>query len=179
MSEIYGMKDSYGCYTREIFHCFGDPSMRIYTDVPTAFSGVTVNQGTNNITVSLTNGEKAMITFYNLMTGKVTSYVGSNAVYDTRMPNCVTVCVSGNNKIPYISYGISPVDNIYIQNETLSGNKTYIGKNIKVGENVTTSKTQGPVVIKAGSTINFYGNDVQIHPGTTIELGAEVNIITQ
>ena len=179
MSEIYGTKDSYSLYTREIFHCFGDPSMRIYTDVPTVFSGVTVNRGSNNITVSLSNGEKATITFYNLINGKVTSYVGSSVVYDTKTPKHVTVCISGHNTIPYISYGISPVDNIYIQNETLSGEKTYIGKNIKMGENVTTSKTQGAVVIKSGATVNLYGKDVQIQSGTTIELGANVNIITQ
>lgn len=179
MSEVYGSTNEDGRYTREIFHCFGDPSMRIYTETPTAFSGVNFNRGTANITVSLTNGEKATITFYNLINGKVTSYVGSNAVYDTKTPNYVTVCVSGHNKIPYISYGLTPADNIYIQNETLSGSKTYIGKNIKIGENVTTSKTQGAVVIKTGATVNLYGKDVQIQPGTTIELGANVNIITQ
>lgn len=176
MSEIYGMTGAY--YTREIFHCFGDPSMRIYTDVPTAFSGVTVNRGNDNVTVSLSNGERATITFYNLINGKVTSYVGSNAVYDTKTPSYVTVCVSGHNKIPDVRQGITPSD-IYIQNETITGNKTYIGKIIKIGTNVTGSKPQGDVVIKSGATVNFYGNDVQILPGTTIEQGADVTILTQ
>lgn len=175
MFEVYGVKPK-AIYTREIFHCFGDPSMRIYTDVPTAFSGVTVNRGSDNITVSLSNGEKATITFYNLMNGKVTSYEGSAAVYETQKPYCVTVCISGHNKTPYIKEGTTPMD-VYIQNETITGTKTYTGRNIRIGTHVTDSKPQGPVVIKAGATLNFYGGDVQIHPGTTIELGAKVNIV--
>ncbi len=178
MSEIFGTSNSYGRYTREIFHCFGDPSMRIYTNTPTAFSRVTVNRGSDNITVSLSDGEKATITFCNLINGKVTSYVGSNAVYKTKTAGYITVCISNHNKIPYIDQGTIPAD-VYIQNETITGTKTYIGKIIKIGTNVTDSKPQGDVVIKAGSTVNFYGNDVQIHPGTTIEQGADVTIITQ
>lgn len=177
MNEVYGMTTQ-ARYTRKIFHCFGDPSMRIYTDVPTAFSSVTVNRGSDNITVSLSNGEKATITFYNLINGAFTSYVGSNVVFETKTANYITVCISGHNKIPYIKQGVTPVD-VYVQNETITGTKTYFGKIIKIGTNVTNSKTQGPVVIKSGATVNFYGNDVQIYPGTTIELGANVNIITQ
>ena len=177
MSEMYGTA-SYARYTREIFHCFGDPSMRIYTDVPTIFSNVKINRGSDEITVSLSNGEKATITFYNLINGRVTSYEGSNVVYETKTSNYITVCISGHNKIPYIQQGTMPVD-VYVQNETITGTKKYIGKTIKIGTNVTSNKAQGPVVIKSGATVNFYGNDVQIHPGTTIELGAKVNIITQ
>ena len=175
--EVYGVKPR-AIYTREIFHCFGDPSMRIHTDVPRAFSSVTVNRGSNNITVSLSNGEKATITFYNLMNGKVTSYEGSNVVYETKRPYCVTVCVSGHNRIPDIRQGMTPPD-VYIQNETITGTKTYTGRIIKIGANVTDSKPQGPVVIKAGARVNLQGGDVQILPGTTVELGAEVNIIPQ
>lgn len=104
--------------------------------------------------------------------------MGSNAVYKTKTADYITVCISNHNKIPYIDQGTIPAD-VYIQNETITGTKTYIGKIIKIGTNVTDSKPQGDVVIKAGSTVNFYGNDVQIHPGTTIEQGADVTIITQ
>ncbi len=177
MLEIYGMTKE-ACCTRKIFHCFGDPSMRIYTNTPTDFSCVAVNRGSDNITVSLSNGESATITFYNLLNGKVISYEGSHAVHETKTPNYITVCISGHNKIPYIKQGLTPID-IYVQNETITGTKTYIGKTIKIGTNVTNNKTQGPVVIKSGATVNFYGNDVQIYPETTIEPGAEVNIIPQ
>ena len=152
--------------------------MRIYTNTPTDFSCVAVNRGSDNITVSLSNGESATITFYNLLNGKVISYEGSHAVHETKTPNYITVCISGHNKIPYIKQGLTPID-IYVQNETITGTKTYIGKTIKIGTNVTNNKTQGPVVIKSGATVNFYGNDVQIYPETTIEPGAEVNIIPQ
>ena len=112
------------------------------------------------------------------MNGKVTSYEGSNVVYETKRPYCVTVCVSGHNRIPDIRQGMTPPD-VYIQNETITGTKTYTGRIIKIGANVTDSKPQGPVVIKAGARVNLQGGDVQILPGTTVELGAEVNIIPQ
>ena len=38
MSEMYPRSDTQ--YSREIFHCFGDPSMEIYTEKPTAFANV-------------------------------------------------------------------------------------------------------------------------------------------
>ena len=148
--------------------------MRIYTDVPTVFSGVTVDRESDNITVSLSNGETATITFHDLKIGKVTSYEGAKVVYRTTMPGWIAVCISGHNKVPYIQEA-----ELCIQNETITGTKTYSGKVIKIGANVTDSKSQGPVVIKSGAVVNFQGNDVQIHPGTTIELGANVNIKTQ
>ena len=45
MAETYGTKNSsYSRYTKEIFHCFGDPSLKIYTAVPASFSNVVLTR---------------------------------------------------------------------------------------------------------------------------------------
>ena len=57
--------------------------------------------------------------------------------------------------------------NEYIQNETISDSRTYVGKNIKVGRNVTNTKPVGDVIIN-GADVMIQGGDVELHPGTVI-----------
>lgn len=163
MSEIYGSSNSYVKYTKELFHCFGDPSMFFPTSTPSSFSNVSCIRGNDRITVSLPSGT-ATITFYDLVSGEVYSYNGSNAIYMTSHPQNVSVCISGHNKIPYILNGITPV---YVQNETISGPKTISGTVVKIGSNVTNTKTQGPVKFNGG-TITIEGSEIEIQPNTTI-----------
>lgn len=165
MFEIYGSSGIYSKYTREIFHCFGDPSLLFPTSTPSSFSNVSCTKGADRITVSLPSGA-ATITFYDLISGNVTSYNGSSATYMTSNPQNVSVCVSGHNKIPYIQNGIAPTT-VYIQNETIAGPKTISGTTVKIGSNVTSTKPQGPVIYNGGAvTIN--GSEIQINPNTTI-----------
>ena len=176
MSEIYGTKDSYSLYTREIFHCFGDPSMRIYTAEPAPFQNVLCEQKDGGITVSL-SGENGTITFYDLITGNVISYVGTSATYKTQFPKNVSICVSNHNKIPYVQIGKNPTT-IYIQNETIAGTRNYEATFINIGNSVTTEKTQGPVIFNGGS-ITLTGSKIQLCPGTTISGGTEFTIIPE
>ena len=90
--------------TKEIYHCFGDPSMQIRTEMPAPFSGVSVTRGNGCVTVG-NGGETARITFVNRRTGEVVSHVAPSAVYTTADFEDVDVCVSGHNRIPYIDAG--------------------------------------------------------------------------
>lgn len=63
LAEIYGSNNSYTQYTKELFHYFGDPSMQIYTSKPTEFTNVQIVRGTNNVTVSLSNGMFYKLTY--------------------------------------------------------------------------------------------------------------------
>lgn len=174
LAEIYGANAYYTLYTKELFHCFGDPSMQIYTDTPTPFTNVAVNRGTDNVTVSLTDGS-ATITFYDLTNESVTSYTGTSATYNTNNPQNVTICVSGHNKIPYIQNGITS-STTYIQNETVVGPKTYSDANIKIGSNVTSTKAQGPVIFQSGSIV-LTADKIEINPNTTISNQTEFKAI--
>lgn len=90
--------------TKEIYHCFGDPSMQICTEMPAPFSGVSVTRGNGCVTVG-NGGETARITFVNRRTGEVVSHIAPSAVYTTTDFEDVDVCVSGHNRIPYIDAG--------------------------------------------------------------------------
>lgn len=166
MSEIYGANLNTVKYTKELFHCFGDPSMQIYTAMPTSFTDITLNRGANNVSVALDNGSTATISFYNLVTGEVKSYIGSSASYSTAYPQNVTVCVSAHNKRPYVNTGTTPTT-IYIQNETITGEASYDATFIKVGTNATTTKAPGPVVFQNGN-ITLKASKIEISPNTTI-----------
>lgn len=90
--------------TKEIYHCFGDPSMQICTEMPAPFSGVSVTRGNGCVTVG-NGGETARITFVNRRTGEVVSHIAPSAVYTTADFEDVDVCVSGHNRIPFIDAG--------------------------------------------------------------------------
>ena len=90
--------------TKEIYHCFGDPSMQIRTEMPAPFSGVSVTRGNGCVTVG-NGGETARITFVNRRTGEVVSHIAPSAVYTTADFEDVDVCASGHNRIPYIDAG--------------------------------------------------------------------------
>ncbi len=138
--------------------------MQIYTATPTSFSGVSINRS-GKVSITLSSGT-ARITFYDLNTGNVVSQFGNNATYQTQTPQNVTVCISDHNKRPYISYGTAPTT-VFIQNETITGPKTYTGSVIKIGSNVTDSKAKGPVMFNGG-TITLNGSEIQVNPQTTI-----------
>lgn len=152
---------------KERFHCFGDPSMKIYTEQPTAFGSANITRTSTNIT-AYTGGETATISFFNNQTNAVTAYEGTYAQYNGDADN-VTVCISAHNKIPYIS------DVLYIQNETLSGTNNFEADIINVGTDVTNKKAEGDVIIQSGHT-TLNGNTVKLKRGVTVQLGAQFEI---
>jgi len=85
--------------------------------------------------------------------------------------NCVaspaTYASTGSGKInTYLS-------DVFIQNETLTGNQYIPGNNISAGTNVTNSKPQGPVVIPNGSNVVFDADgNILLDKGFEVELGA-------
>lgn len=153
--------------TYELYHCFGDPSMMIYTDTPTPFSNASIVRQNGSINVN-TGGTTATITYYNRRTGNVESYSGTTHTH-TDDPE-ISVCISAHNKIPYIDAGT-----LYIQNTTLTNNAYYEAKTIKVGKNVTSTQTQGDVNFSQGS-YKLIGDQIELHPGTTISSGTTIEI---
>lgn len=175
MGEIYASVGSYyNKYHREIFHCFGDPSMRIYTSQPTEFSNITINRVIGNITVNL-SGVTADITFYDHRTGEVLCHRGtSSASYSTRLPQFVSVCVSDHNKIPYIDNGTIPT-HIYIQNEAVSSDTDYDADLITIGTNVTDTKPTGDVTIQSGE-VTMSASEYVIQPNISISSEAKISL---
>ena len=159
MSYSNGMKFA----TKERLHLFGDPSMMIYTKQPTEISNPTINVNGNTIHVETTLS-KARISFYTPGTTPVVdSYLGNSVDYTTTADS-VIICIDRQNCIPHI---VTYRRNEFIQNETISDARTYVGKNIKIGRNVTNTKPEGDVAID-GADVVIHGGNVELHPGTTI-----------
>jgi hypothetical protein len=161
-------RDATADYNAEIYHYFGDPSMQIYTDTPTPFTNASVTKSNGTISVS-TGGEYARISFYNIDSGLSGFVDGYSATYPDNTATIISI--SAHNKIPYI------YDNsvLYIQNETITTNTEYTSRNILVGTHVTDDKSQGPVVFQSGNTI-LRGRTVELHPGTQVNVGAQLEI---
>ena len=160
----------YCMYNRRIYHCFGDPSMQIYTQKPTAFNNASVIRSGNAVT-AYTGGEDAVVSFYNKVTGEVISFLtSSSAGITTEFADYVDVCISAHNKIPYVEEGEIMSYTKYIQNETVNGPKAYYANIIEAGSSVTNSKPTGPVVFSGGNII-LKGSEITLEGETTITTG--------
>ncbi len=156
----------------ERFHCFGDPSMKIYTEVPTSFSNASVVRQDGNIYVR-TGGMESVISFYNTETGVVQSYIDTVAVFSGNIEP-INVCISAHNKIPFIDE--SSVT--FLQNQSLEGTLTKENDIIRVGSHVTSTEPEGPVIIKTGKT-TLRAKTTELNGVTEVKLGAELEIVPQ
>lgn len=159
----------YGQHVRKLFHCFGDPSMEIYSEAPTEFSHVDIVRNGSGISVS--TDEIGYISFYDRSTKNVVSYYGLSANIITSNMNMI-VSVKNHNKIPYVD---DPSDCLYIQNESISGNHDYNYPYVKIGSHVTDENSPGRVVFNNGH-IRIHARSVEIQGETDIKLGTQFEI---
>lgn len=159
-------------YTKEIFHCFGDPSMRIYTEAPTAFTNVSVTRNASTISVNLGTNETARITAYNPISGEVQSYLGHSATIPTTNPDETIICVSAHNRIPFIQF----IDVLYIQNTNITGILNEAHDTIKIGNHVTTKIDAGNVTT-SNAEITLKAKKVVLDSGTQISVGTKLKTV--
>lgn len=74
--------------------------MKIRTKTPTQFSNVKIDRRNGEVAVNL--DEKGKITFYDRSTGDVQYRISKSYSIETTNPENISVCVSGDEKIPYI-----------------------------------------------------------------------------
>lgn len=159
-------------YTHELFHCFGDPSMRIYTARPTPFTNVSIQRGSNSLTVNLGTGETGRITTYDPISGEVQSYIGHAVTIATSNPDEAVVCISAHNRIPFVE---SP-DVMYIQNTHITGTIDENHDVIKVGKHVTSSMPTGDVTT-SNADITLRAKKVVLDRGTRISIGTKLRTV--
>lgn len=149
-------------YTKEIFQCFGDPSMKINTESPHEFTYPDVFFTSTSINVR--TDEECTISVYNKTNNTVCTFYGTSAIVEANPYDEISVCLTKHNHIPLIW---DSSQDIYIQNEEIYGVRTYYGKNCFIGNNVTNNKTIGDVNIEH-SNIVLTGNSLKISSGTKI-----------
>ena len=157
-------------YTRELFHVFGDPSMQIYTDCPVSIQTPNVFRMDNIVYVEVKDGD-ARISFYDPLTKNVDTFYGDNISYPISS-NDMIICISRHNYIPYIT---NVNDLVYIQNETITDNRSYSGNVVKIGDKLTDKKAHGDVLINSGN-VNITANRVELQSGVKISKGATFKI---
>ena len=160
-------------YHQEILHLFGDPTMYFNTEIPTSFNDVSITWDWDSISVNL-GGDDATITFLDTLNNNVSSYIGSSASFHGPTAS-IRLCISAHNKIPMILRSFDYDQ--YIQNETISNDRTYNARNVKIGTAVTNAKPQGAVVFTGGRSV-VRAREVEIQGETTINAGAEIEINT-
>lgn len=166
-------KGMYYRYQLELYHIFGDPSMMIFTSIPTVFQNVSISKNSSSYNVNL-GSDTGTISCWDLQTNLVTKYEGSTANFPNSLHE-VVISVSAHNKIPYIYH--SNLGTTYLQNDIINGVETFVSNCINVGSNVTSDKPIGPVVFD-GIKTTLRGNTVEINGETTINLGTEFEILS-
>lgn len=160
--------------TNEIYHYFGDPSMEMYTAFPSSFNNVQVIQDGTSIRVN-THVDNCKITIcskedngasYFMVANDVSSYAFSQV----NVP--CTICVTKHNYIPYFFTG-----DTYIQNKIISNQNVYVGKDIYVGNKVTSVQAEGPVIIKEGGSLKINANGtILLDTGFECEKGGSLEL---
>jgi hypothetical protein len=144
----------------------------MYTAKPQNFANLAISKTGNTIYVQ-TNDGAARIVFYNPLTENVLSYYGNSAQI-TSDADSLIICVDRHNYVPYVLQYYK--NNLYIQNETINNSQNYWGQNIMIGEHVTTTKPEGPVLIQ-NTNVKMKATSVELHPGTTItNSNVEINV---
>lgn len=165
LARINEVNDNLVEETSMLYHCYGDPSMQIYTETPTPFESPQIVRTDNNITVSLR--DTANISFYNTKNNEVLLYKGTSANYNG-VNDDVVVCISAHNKIPLVN---EPTV-IYIQDEVIDGYE-YDADIIRIGSNVTSDIGSGPVSFQGEKTV-LRAKYISVEGETTVEKGTEV-----
>lgn len=136
--------------------------------------------GNHNINVQsggyicIENGTSIQLSDYNsLIKIKDGALIGVNPMLVIQS-NCVSsptsIAISGAGSI--IDYS----QDVYIQNQTISSNKYIGGKNIFVGNHVTTSQTAGDVLINNGANVIFDCKNISFDPGFECSFGSTYEV---
>ena len=126
--------------------------MEIFTGAPQKFSQPTITTNGTSVTVSTEGVPGCTIAVTSMDYGKsyfqVVENTSSHTFTNVETPYCVTI--TKHNYVPYVY----PED-VYIQNQMIEEDSYIQGRNIYVGNSVTTSKPQGNVLIKNGAHVIF------------------------
>ncbi|GHT35442.1 hypothetical protein FACS189434_13240 [Bacteroidia bacterium] len=134
--------------------------------------------GNHNITVKagasicIENTATINLVDYNsIISVKANAIIGTNSSIQV---NCISpwnISTTGNGKI------INGNLDVYIQNETITSNRYVGGRYIYVGKNVTSSKSQGDVLINNNANVIFEASEsVYLDAGVDVQSGSGLEI---
>lgn len=146
------------------YHCFGDPSMMIYTQRPNEFSNVQIHIVNDSIQI-IPNVSDCIITGYNKYTGATCCYKTNERGLRMPIERGLSICIDKHNYIPFVW---NSDKDLYIQNKIIRDEQRELwAGTIKIGNAVTSEEPVGNVQI-IDSDIIMTGTRLEIHPEASI-----------
>lgn len=156
----------------------GDPSLELWTDDISEFSTVSVIKQGNTVHVNTNGLSDCKITIYSASDNGNSYFSCVEGVSSAQFSRVTVPCyvsVNKHNYIPYVVYVNS--QDLFIQNETITGTRKECARNIFVGSDVTSSKSAGKVVVQPSADVELkVSNKVVIKNGFLLKKGAKLKI---
>ena len=158
-------------HMHKVTHYFGDPSMEVWTAVPTCFNPTITKEGTNiRVKTGGVSGCKVTICRISDMAILATkTFSGSEDVLDSKTNEPCYVTITKHNYIPYIGV----VNNLYLQNMKFIEDRTIHGVYITAGKNVTPDLDKGNVSVEKGKTTLLATTSLKLKTGFIVKRGAK------
>ena len=159
------------------FICGGDPSLEIWTDTISKFPNIDVTFEDGILNVDTRSVENSTLTLFSQTDSNYFKkvIVEGNTVSISDVPTSFVMSLNKHNYMPLV-YNVSEGD-IYVQDENYALVRKFVGNNVYIGSDVTSTKSQGNVVVKSGAelSIDAKGKTV-INNGFKVEQGAKIFI---
>lgn len=154
----------------------GDPETPVYINKPKTFSNVSINYRNGLLFInSGTIGCKVCIMSKNDNGSSLYSVIHI-PIGNTAIPAMVDECEICITKPGYIPYTTSLVNKTYIQNQVYTEDATIISGETYIGRDVTTSTTEGSVLVQSGTLTINSPKKVYIKNSFKVESGAKLRI---
>ena len=155
--------------------CFGDPSLRVWTDSIKHFPEPVIETTSNSLNIAIGNITDWEIIAASESDGLIAKYHSSSSSFSIPLPS--VSCTFAIHKNNYESYLFDYIATNYIQNKTIKRRTFTSSSPIAIGSNVTTEIPTGNVVIEDGGILQLKQNtDVTIPNGFECKLGGQLII---
>lgn len=158
-------------------NALGDPELPIYTQTPQQFTNIAITymNGVCSVSTGGISGCK-ICAIGEIRPGVTLCGVDKNVLntsFEIEAPSC-QVCITKTGYIPYIA---TVINQTYVQNRTFVGASDSITSGeIYIGSDVTTSQSQGPVIVQSGSLTITSPQKVYIKNNFKVQGGAKLKI---
>lgn len=156
----------------------GDPEMPVFVNTPQELTSISVSSTETGFSIHF--GERYHKVCLMSCNDNGNSFY--QVYYDVENINLssltqnVSICITKQGYIPKIF--IAGPQGIFVQNEKLAGSFVFEGNRVSVGENVTNLKSSGTVNV-TNANIIIKGHEINLCPGTTIDIGTTFEAIGQ
>ncbi len=157
----------------------GDPDLPIFVNQPKKFSNISYNYSNNTLTIypNLSNNDVCNICMKGVKDEfySIRNRTGHYEVFNN-IPNDVWICVSAYGYVPYQMRFCNGC--MYILNEMLRDNQSFIANEIHIGRDVDITQGNGSVIVDGNGVQMKAKSKVFIKNSFVVNKGAELIIST-